>query len=229
MSSRVPLDFTSFCQPKVPPLVWKTFHHQGSPLQIGRFFLTKGPSLGLDDFSSTRVPLWFPCFSSPKDSPLVLKILRHWVSEVFVNQRSPHGFGRFMPLKCPPLFFTGIFHPKISSSNWKIFVTKGLYLCLDYFSSPRVPPWVSRFLVTRGFPLGASGSNEAIKSKEEFQECFKGDLIVKFQRDPKNLIHQSKSDLPEVIRMWDYKKTQIYSIVNHYYSLVGLVLPSLFY
>ena len=154
MSSRVPLGFTSFCQPKVPPLVWKTFHHQGSPLQIGRFFLTKGPSLGLDDFSSTRVPLWFPGFSSPKDSPLVLKILHHWVSEVFVNQRSPHGFGRFMPLKCPPLFFTGIFHPKISSSNWKIFchqgsllvfrlffITKGPSLGFQVFSHSRVPPW----------------------------------------------------------------------------------------
>ena len=180
------------------------FHQQGSPF-------------GFQVFRHPRIPPWF------------------WRFYII-------GFQRFLSTKGPPMgledlchssvplcFSQGFFTQKFPLQIGRFFVTKGPYLCLDYFSSPRVPPWVSRFLVTRGFPFGASGSNEAIKSKEEFQECFKGDLIVKFQRDPKNLIHQSKSDLPEVIRMWDYKKTQIYSIVNHYYSLVGLVLPSLFY
>ena len=71
-----PLGLEDFLLSRVLPWVWKIFHHQGSPLGFGRFFVTKGPPLGLGDSGRfivllpcvwkilllSRVFLGFPCF-----------------------------------------------------------------------------------------------------------------------------------------------------------------------
>ena len=78
------LVFTGFCQPRVPSWVWKNLRHQGSSLgffrfvnqgsllEFGRFYITKGlplgcrqffiskdPPLGFEGFCHPRVPPWF--------------------------------------------------------------------------------------------------------------------------------------------------------------------------
>ena len=51
-----------FVNQRSPHWFGKLYITKGSPFQIGRFFVSNGPSLGSDDYSSTRVHPWVSMF-----------------------------------------------------------------------------------------------------------------------------------------------------------------------